>query len=262
MIARWRRAVQASTLVLLALIPFLNKKGITFVSGSLYSLAIGPVWITDPLIGVQTVLTATRLDLALLLSMVIPVVLALVLGRVFCGWACPQNTISELVDALAVKLGIRRFTPRPAAVPRYALLGVILLLLPLTAVPLASFLSAPGIISVQAAQLVSQGAAGLELALIGAIAVCELLLVRRAWCNYVCPVGSFLGIFRSRKTLKVVFAPDGERVCGKCMACADACGLGLNPVREGLYPQCHNCGACIAACDRMKAEKKPLVFRF
>src|SRR5574337_530287 len=81
MIARWRRAVQASTLVLLALIPFLNKKGITFVSGSLYSLAIGPVWITDPLIGVQTVLTATRLDLALLLSMVIPVVQ---IGRASC----------------------------------------------------------------------------------------------------------------------------------------------------------------------------------
>src|SRR5574337_477498 len=68
-------------LVLLALIPFLNKKGITFVSGSLYSLAIGPVWITDPLIGVQTVLTATRLDLALLLSMVIPVVQ---IGRASC----------------------------------------------------------------------------------------------------------------------------------------------------------------------------------
>jgi Fe-S-cluster-containing dehydrogenase component len=62
--------------------------------------------------------------------------------------------------------------------------------------------------------------------------------------------------------MKIAFAPDARRPCGKCLACADACRLGLDPMQEGLYPQCHNCGACVEACRAMKADKKPLAFKF
>jgi ferredoxin-type protein NapH len=262
-IPRLRKATQVLTIILVILVPVLNKNGITMLTGSLYSLAIGPVWMTDPLIGFQTVLTTMTADKTLLLSMVLPVVIALAFGRVFCSWVCPQNTISELVDHAATKFGIKRpFGKRTTAVPRYAVLAAILILTPLAGLPLASLLSAPGIISVQTAKFVYEGIVGLELALIAVIIFTELFIVRRGWCNYVCPVGSFLGIFRFKKTMKVVFAEDREHVCGKCLACADACGLGLNPMKGGLYPQCHNCGECISACEGIKAEKKPLAFRF
>ncbi len=262
-IPRLRKGIQVLTIILVILVPILNRNGITMLTGSLYSFAIGPVWITDPLIGFQTILTTMTADRTLLLSMLLPVILALLFGRVFCSWACPQNTISELVDIAATKFGIKRpFGKRTTAVPRYAVLAVILILTPLARLPLASLLSAPGIISVQTAKFVYEGIVGLELSLIAVIIVFELVIVRRGWCNYVCPVGSFLGIFRFKKTLKVVFAEDGEHVCGKCLACADACGLGLNPMESGIYPQCHNCGECIAACETMKAKKRPLVFKF
>ncbi len=260
---RARKIVQALTIVLIVVVPLLNKKGITIVSGTLYSLAIGPVWITDPLIGMQTILTTLTMDTALLLSMLIPVVLTLALGRVFCGWVCPQNTISEFVDFAAEKFGLKRpFGKNTTAVPRYAVLVAILVLTPLAGIPLASLLSAPGIISVQVAKFIYEGIVGLELGLIGVIVICELFFVRRVWCNYLCPIGSFSGIFRFGKTLKVVFAEDAEHICGKCLACVEACQLGLNPVEGGIYPQCHNCGACIAACDGIKGDKRPLVFKF
>ena len=260
---RARKIVQALTIVLIIVVPLLNKKGITIVSGTLYSLAIGPVWITDPLIGMQTILTTLTADSTLLLSMLIPIVLTLALGRVFCGWACPQNTISELVDFSAEKFSIKRpFGKNTTAAPRYAILVAILVLTPLAGIPLASLLSAPGIISVQVSKFIYEGIVGLELGLIGVIVICELFLVRRVWCNYLCPIGSFSGVFRLSKTLKVVFTEDSERVCGKCLACAEACRLGLNPMEGGIYPQCHNCGACISACDNIKTDKRPLVFKF
>ena len=260
---RARRIVQALTIVLLVAVPLLNKKGITIVSGTLYSLAIGPIWITDPLIGMQTILTMLTMDMALLLSMLIPIVLTLALGRVFCGWACPQNTISEFVDFAADRFGLKRpFGKNTTAVPRYAVLVAILVITPLAGIPLASLLSAPGIISVQVSKFIYEGIVGLELGLIGVIVIGELFLVRRVWCNYLCPIGSFSGIFRLSRTLKVVFTEDAEHVCGKCLACAEACRLGLNPMEGGIYPQCHNCGACISACDGIKAEKRPLVFKF
>ena len=259
----WRRLCQSATLALLVALPLLNQRGLTWVNGTLYSLAVGPVWLTDPLIGLQTILTTWTADGVLLLSMLIPIGIALVFGRIFCSWFCPQNTISELADVLGRRVGLRQLcTFKPTPHCRYTILGLLLVAVPLAGLPLASLLSAPGIISVQTAKLIYEGTVGAELGLIGLIVVAELLLARRLWCNHLCPVGSFLGLFRWRKTLKVVMNEDGDHPCGHCLACAKACQLGLNPLLDRLYPQCHNCGACLDACHDLKGAQKPLRFRF
>jgi ferredoxin-type protein NapH len=258
-----RKTVQLSSIGLLFLVPFLNRKGITAISGTLYSLAVGPVWLTDPVIGVQTILTTMRVDATLLLSLLIPVGLALVLGRVFCSWVCPQNTLSELFDALAKRTGIKRLFTLPfTPIVRYTVLVLVLLASLVLRFPVVSLLSAPGIISVQAANLVYEAAVGLELGLVVMIAVLELFIVRRVWCNHLCPVGGFLGLLRNRSTMKVVFSEDVSRACGRCRGCIDACGLGLDPIEGRVYPFCHNCGDCIAACEGVKGSENPLQFRF
>jgi len=257
-----RRTVQICLLLLLFLTPWLNQQGIAFLNGTLYSFAIGPLWITDPAIGLQTLFTTRGLDITLLLSLLLPVVFALVCGRVFCGWLCPQNTLSELADWVAGWLTLRRaFRPAPTPKVRLLLLGIILLLAAVLGLPLVSLLSAPGILSVQAAKLVYEKTVGAELALVGLIVVVELFLVRRAWCNFLCPVGTVLGFFRVRRTMKVVFIEEDGRHCTHCHACAQACQLGLDPVAGRLYPQCHNCGACINAC-KIDPTRKPLSFQF
>jgi ferredoxin-type protein NapH len=262
-IKAFRRATQALGVLFIFGVPFLNKKGIDVITGTLYSLSVGPVWITDPVIGVQTLLTTMRMDGTLLISLVMPVLIAVALGRVFCGWFCPQNTLSELTDRLASLVGIRRlFRPAPTPVFRYTILIGVLILTAASKIPLVSLISAPGILSVQAATLVYHGIVGIELGLIGFIILAELFLVRRAWCNHVCPVGSVLGLLRWKRTLRVRFSEEGGRICGKCAVCADVCQLGLNPVAGGLVPQCHNCGDCVDACSAIDKERKPLSFTF
>jgi len=257
-----RRTVQICLLLLLFVVPLLNQRGISLVSGTLYSFAIGPLWITDPAIGLQTLFTTRALDRILLLSVLLPVALALACGRVFCGWLCPQNTLSELTDAVAGRLKIRRaLHPAPAPALRFVMLGIILFFAAVVGLPLVSLLSAPGILSVQAARVVYEKTVGAELALVGLIVVGELFLVRRAWCNFLCPVGTVLGLFRVRRTMKVVFSEEDGRNCTRCRACVQACQLGLDPVAGGLYPQCHNCGACINAC-KIDLIRKPLFFQF
>lgn len=257
-----RRTVQVCLLLLLFVVPWLNQQGISLVSGTLYSFAIGPLWITDPAIGLQTLFTTRALDLVLLLSLLLPIALALSCGRVFCGWLCPQNTLSELADAVAARLKIRRaLHPAPTATARFVMLGIILLCAAVVGLPLVSLLSAPGILSVQAARIVYEKTVGAELGLVGLIVVVELFLVRRAWCNFFCPVGTVLGLFRVRRTMKVVFSEEAGRHCTRCHACAQACQLGLDPLADHLYPQCHNCGACINAC-KIDLPRKPLFFQF
>jgi ferredoxin-type protein NapH len=258
-----RRAVQILSLAAMVAVPLLNSRGINAVSGSFYSVSLGPLMLTDPLIAIQSLLATLRFDSVLLVSALIPAGLALVLGRVFCGWVCPQNTLSELFDAAGRRLGISRlFAPTPAPLARYAVLAAILAATLLYGFPLASLLSAPGIISVQTARLIYEGAVGLELALIGIILLAELFLVRRVWCNHFCPVGSMLSLFRSKRTLRVVRAEEGEHACIHCRECAKACQLGLNPMGGEIAPQCHNCGACIDACRGMTGEQKTLFFKF
>ena len=258
-----RRTVQILSLAGMVAVPLLNSRGISAVSGSFYSLEIGPLLLTDPLIALQPLLATMTLDPTLLDSALIPIGLALVLGRVFCSWVCPQNTLSELFDAVGARLGLTRlWTPVPMPITRYAVLALILAATLLFGFPLASLLSAPGIISVQTARLIYEGTVGLELALIGTIILAELFLVRRVWCNHLCPVGSMLSLFRFRKTMRVVMAEEGENTCLHCRECAKACQLDLNPMAGNIAPQCHNCGACIDACQEMTGERRPLSFRF
>jgi ferredoxin-type protein NapH len=258
-----RRIIQILTILLIIAIPLLNRKGITIIMGSLYSLAISDIWITDPLSGLQIILSTLLADSKLLLSILIPIVIAFVFGRVFCSWACPQNTISEVFDYLSRRFRIKRLlNSTPKALPRYVILAALLLITPILGFPAANLISAPGIISVQTSKIIYEGTVGIEIGLIGIIVLFELFLVRRIWCNYICPVGSLLGLFRFKKTMKVVYREDVEHTCGKCMECVRACQLGLNPMEGRIYPLCHNCGDCIAACEDIKDRAKPLSFRF
>lgn len=259
----FRRITQILTILLIVTIPILNRKGITILMGSLYSLAIDGVWITDPLSGFQVILSTLSADSVLLISMTIPILLALIFGRVFCSWMCPQNTLSELFDYVSNRFSVRRLIDlSPWAAPRYIIMAAFLLLTLILGFPVANLISAPGIISVQISKYVYEGTVGLEMGLIGVIVLSEIFLVRRVWCNYICPVGSFLGLFRFNKTMKVLYKEDAEHVCGKCLECVKACQLGLNPMEGRIYPLCHNCGDCIAACERIKDRGKPLLFKF
>ncbi len=266
-----RRIAQTVAIALLFAIPILNKEGITVLSGSLYSLAIGPVWITDPLSGVQTIITTLGADSALLLSLLLPLVFSLLFGRVFCGWICPQNTLSELFDYISRKSplarggsteGARLLKSPLSAKPRYAVMVALLITTAIAGFPVANLISAPGIISVEVTRYFYEGSVGYELGLVGLIILFEMVVIRRAWCNYVCPVGSFLGLFRVKKTLKVAYRKDAGQGCSKCGVCARACQLGLNPMGGRIYPLCHNCGDCISACGSVKGKDNPLSFRF
>ncbi len=261
MIVKARKTVQILTLALLVLVPVLNKKGITFLSGSLYSFAVGPVWITDPLIGMQTLLTAMTVDAALLLSMTDP-------GYSRLGL---RPGLLRLGLSPEYPFGDRRCLARNEVRDQEALRGADRP--PCRAMPSSPSSSCSrrssgfpwqaccrrrGSFPFKPPSSCIEGMVGLELGadrcdhrlvelVPGPQGLVQLCLPRRE---------AFSASSGSKKTLKVVFAEDAEHVCGNCLACADACGLGLDPMKAGIYPQCHNCGECIAACEDYESKEK------
>jgi ferredoxin-type protein NapH len=257
-----RRCVQAAFLCLLVAVPWLVNHGITFISGTLYSMSIGPLDMTDPLSGFQVILLTFSLTSSLLLSMAVPILFTLIFGRIFCGWLCPQNLFSELADMASKKIIRKRlFSAAPSPLSRYIVLVLVLAGCFAVGYPLANLISAPGIISVQIGNLVAAGTIGAEAALIGIILLGEMFILRRFWCNHVCTVGTFLGFFRTGKTLRVSFS-EAEHQCIRCDECVSACQLGLNPMAGKIYPQCHVCGDCIAACETATDKANPLSYTF
>lgn len=97
----WRCCVLTGAFLLIVLNPLLNYYlHSSFFQGWYQSLSIGNLWFVSPLEGLESILVTKSLYLPSLIGMLIPVGIALVLGRVFCSWVCPVSFLLELVDGL------------------------------------------------------------------------------------------------------------------------------------------------------------------
>ncbi len=261
-----RKAVQILSVLFLIAVPVLNWMGIHAILGTLYSISIGELDIVDPAMAFQTILLTREVYGPLLVAILVPIGLALVFGRVFCSWICPHNTISEWLDALHLRLSKKRWREahparvqvNPHPVYTWGLLGVLALLMMVLGFPLLSYLSMPGIISSQISQAILGMGIGLELGLVVLVLVIEFVLFRRVWCAFLCPVGAVLSMFRTRYTLRVHH--DAARCdCRQgSEPCHYLCPLDLAPKHAHLYPNCFNCGICVAMCEKL--GKRALTF--
>ena len=263
----YRRCAQLLTLLAIFTIPLLNLYGITFVKGTFYSMDIGDVALADPLSIFQVVFTSGTITLIMLASIIIPVFLVMMFGRVWCSWFCPYYLLTEVVAwgrGKLVVLGIKPFassyregsTSRQNII-RYLVLGGGLLLAGIAGIPLLNLVSAPGIISSQALVLVKFRTVTFELMFILFILLLEFFLFK-FWCRLFCPTGSFLSLFQWRRGLKISKL---NQECSRCHTCISSCPMQINPMTEGNDSMCHNCGICIDVCPDNQ-QHPTLGFRF
>ncbi|MDZ7291553.1 MAG: 4Fe-4S binding protein [candidate division KSB1 bacterium] len=266
---RLRQVVQILSIIFFIAVPILNGFGIHAILGTLYSLSIGGLDIADPLMVLQTILLTKAIYLPLLLAALLPIVLALVFGKVFCSWMCPQNTISEWIDAAEKKIFPKRWRrvhhfkrgKNPRAVWYWLILSLFIVLVPIFGLPLLSYLSAPGIITSAISQGLLGMGVGLEIAIVLSILVIEAILLRRWWCKYACPVGAFLALFRARKTLRLFYEHQACDCKPGTAPCYSVCPLHLAPKETAtVYPYCFNCGVCVAFCENTGSRALSLQF--
>ncbi|MBZ4416918.1 cytochrome c oxidase accessory protein CcoG [Myxococcus sp. RHSTA-1-4] len=201
------------------------------------------------------------------------------LGRVWCGWACPQTVflegvyrpIERLFDGpreRRLKLAGAPWTPARvgrAVLKHGAYVGVSMLI---SHAALSLFVSAGGLVS-----MVSAGPAASPVAFGWAMAVTGALYFNFAWfreqlCVVVCPYGRLQSAMQDRdsvivgydtkrgeprgRMLKVkpgeVAPPRGD--CVDCRRCVAVCPTGID-IRNGLQMECLACAQCVDACDEV-----------
>ena len=262
----WRRLVQTGVALAFIAIPLLNRMEIHVLAGNFLSFNLAGIPLADPLAALQVAAGVLSGTTAMLVGAGISLLLACLLGPVFCAWICPFGLLSELCHR--EKTADAKDSPpaRAASFAGKALLAAagLLAVLLLAPTPLLNQLSMPGWYSraMQHAFLYRDALWGVVI-IIPAVLLAERLSGKRFWCRYVCPQSVLISLagLTLPGRFRVRFAPRSCTCPASARPCISACSLGLNPRRIGKaqYLQCTNCGDCVDVC-RTKGRALTFVF--
>ena len=182
-------------------------------------------------------------------------VMALFLGRSFCGWVCPAGTIQEVFQPIRDKpLG-----------RRWARWGKWVIWVPWLGFIVYSFVTAPGEVSVDFTAFTTGGISVADLqgyiiyyAVLTLFLGLSLTIGRRGGCHAICWMAPFLIIGRAVRNLFGWPALKLKADTPSCIACGDCtstCPMSLpveSMVRDGKmeHNDCILCGNCADGCRK------------
>lgn len=171
---------------------------------------------------------------------------ALILGRLWCGYACPVGLLQELMSLVRKRTGLPTLHGSPKM--RRAL--------DVTKwVVLAAFIAAVVLLGLRPSmyirpdQLVVDAGGILGTILVG-VFMGFGLVQERFFCK-VCPLGTLRGIFSRGSLSRIRKDP---QACTHCRTCLESCPMDIKPIYEErrhtdvTHVDCIYCMKCIEAC--------------
>jgi len=216
--------------------------------GTLWSMRLFGLDLTDPLAAAEMLAASKHVHWPLLVSIIIPVVVTLIFGRVFCSWICPGYLLFEVAGKLRKVLRIAEIEPgngRFSLVNKYVFLLVGLVIAAVTARPLFALIYPPAVISRALHAWIFGTALTGMLILLGVIVAFELFVSPRWWCRTICPGGALYGLIGWARPVRVKLKKD---LCTGCRECIPVCEAGINPITQSSSIECDNCGVCLRHC--------------
>ncbi|MGA9665211.1 MAG: 4Fe-4S binding protein [Gallionella sp.] len=250
-----RRVAQITTLLLISLVPTLGIFRIDLASASFHALDHQIWWSNFAFITGLALIVAT-----------VPIITYMTIGAVWCGWACPQNLLSEWANNLTFKFLGKRADVRVdgkgmvvAAAKNKAVnwlvLGTVFLAaaLVLALVPMLLFYPRGEIwsfITFSGSREITDTMKYPYFFMVFLIFI-DIAFVRYFFCDYACfyRIGHML--FKTRDALHVTYDASRSSDCAKCNYCATTCITLIQPTDIKIADPCIGCGECIDACDQL-----------
>ncbi|MBL0103358.1 MAG: cytochrome c oxidase accessory protein CcoG [Bacteroidetes bacterium] len=211
--------------------------------------------------------------MAMLTFLVFIILFSVVLGRLWCGWACPQTIFMEMVfrkieywieGDSAQQRALDKGPWTPEKIRKKALKHFIFFWI--SFVIANTFLAY--IISIDELKLLVTEGPGKHMGGFVALIIFTYVFYavyarfREQVCLVVCPYGRLQGVLLDRNSVVIAYdygrgEPRGKmnkaepRTTGDCIdchACVHVCPTGID-IRNGTQLECVNCTACIDACN-------------
>ena len=194
----------------------------------------------DPLVTVATSIAGKFIAPGIFIS-VLMIALTLVFGRFFCGWMCPLGAV---LDAAAFV--IRKKSERAVSFGVFGRSFKFIVMSVLVLIALAGnsnmLIADPLVIM---SNLVTLNLAIPNLALF-AIALASVILIRRFWCRFLCPLGALYAIPASVARLRRVVT---KECSDSCRACHKKCRMGaIKEDASYVKSECILCMDCVYDC--------------
>jgi len=271
-----RRAVAYFLLALFITLPYLSMKGKPIILLDIMQREF-------TLFGKTFLPTDTLLLALLIVSCFITVFfLTAVMGRVWCGWACPQTVYMEFVFRPIERL--LEGAPGRALKPG-ANLGLRKTIKYIVYVFVALFMAHTFLAYFVGIERLAQWVQGspmdhwpsfVVVAITTGLILFNFGIFREQTCIVVCPYGRFQSVMLDRNSLIVSYDPvrgeprgkkksvdlalpvlDGGAAklgdCVDCSMCVTTCPTGID-IRKGLQLECIGCAQCIDACNAVMTK--------
>lgn len=262
---RRRQIVAWSLIVIFTVIPYLKMNGKPLI-------LLDIVHRQFTLFGHTFLATDTRFLMLFMISILVAIfLLTAIVGRVWCGWACPQTVYMEFLfrplerlieGGRGKQLILDRQGPNWRRVVRY-----------LVFVPVCMFLAHTFLayfVGVDQLFLWVQGSpfqhpwAFVVMAGVTVAMLFDFGFFREQTCLVACPYGRLQSVLLDRRSVIVGYderrgeprSKGGRKKgatidvgdCVDCKACVTTCPTGID-IRDGLQMECIHCTQCIDACD-------------
>jgi ferredoxin-type protein NapH len=234
-------------------LPILHLFDIHGVAGTLASLRIGPIDLTEPASAIAGALASRTFTWTMGIGVAPVVLLALVIGPVFCSWICPWGLISEGIDRVRGRIFGKRWRGESWTISRWPRFVILMLLVCASigaSLPLVSLLSAPRAITALPLEVIYlRTVSPLTAIVLLAVLGIELFAPRRIWCRALCPVGSTAALLRTPKTATIRWEVS-RCLCPGVPLCHMSCPWAVDPRRKSTLDACTNCMACVDVCPQ------------
>lgn len=193
----------------------------------------------------------------LLFLLFVVVAVALIYGRIYCGYLCPQTIFSEAAqwwESRVARFVKMKWAGSPAGVLKtreriLSLAGVFAASVFLAFVFISYFVE-PGDLFQRLISLDVQTAGGVAGVVVTLFTFMDFAFVRQTFCTTVCPYGYLQGMLVDKNSLLVHYR-DEEKSCIECKKCVRVCPMQIDIRDSPKQMECVHCGECIDACGEV-----------
>lgn len=196
---------------------------------------------------------------ATMFLMFVVAAMAIVYGRIYCSYACPQMIFSEwsvAVQGWAGRVAQKLAKGGPLGrklVGRGLFLAVLAAASVFLAFVFTSYFVEPRDLARRLAHFDLKTVGGITGATVTLLTFLDFTLVRQKFCTSICPYGYLQGFLQDRQSLLVAYQ-DPTAACIDCKRCVRVCEMEID-IRKGPFQiECIHCGDCVDACDEVLAK--------